>query len=62
MLLTLVTLGLYLLGIPASILGNEIAARVGRRRYIVAVMACSALLAWAAGFSSTWPWWAMLFG
>ena len=49
-----------LLGIPASILGNEIAARVGRRRYIVAVMACSAILAWAAGFSTPIAWWLTL--
>ncbi|CAG0932308.1 MAG: hypothetical protein EFKGCFLK_00916 [Rhodocyclaceae bacterium] len=45
-----------LLGIPASIFGNEIAARVGRRRHILAVMACSALLAWAAGFSAAVSW------
>lgn len=49
-----------LLGIPASILGNEIAARVGRRRYIVTVMACSAVLAWAAGFSAPVAWWLTL--
>jgi MFS family permease len=49
-----------LLGIPASILGNEIAARVGRRRYIVTVMACSAVLAWAAGFSAPIAWWLTL--
>ncbi|MDR2239407.1 MAG: MFS transporter [Zoogloeaceae bacterium] len=49
-----------LLGIPASIFGNEIAARVGRRRYIVAVMGCSALLAWAAGFSAPVAWWLTL--
>jgi MFS family permease len=49
-----------LLGIPASILGNEIAARVGRRRYIITVMACSAILAWAAGFSTPIAWWLTL--
>ena len=50
-----------LLGIPASILGNEIAGRVGRRRYIVTVMACSALLAWAAGFAAAVSWGLTLF-
>lgn len=49
-----------LLGIPASILGNEIAGRVGRRRYIVAVMAASATLAWLAGFSAPIAWWLTL--
>lgn len=48
------------LGIPVSILGNETAMRLGRPRYIPWAMMASGLLAWAAGFSSTWPWWAML--
>jgi MFS family permease len=49
-----------LLGLPASILGNEFAGRVGRRRWIAAVMLASAALAWLAGFAATWPWWLML--
>ena len=48
------------LGIPVSILGNETAMHLGRARYIPWVMMASGLLAWAAGFSSTWPWWGML--
>jgi MFS family permease len=48
------------LGIPASIIGNEAAMRLGRPRYIPWVMMASGSLAWAAGFSSTWPWWVML--
>jgi len=48
------------LGIPASILGNETAMRLGRARYIPWVMMASGLLAWAAGFASTWTWWVML--
>jgi len=40
-----------LLGIPASILGNETAMRVGRGRVIPIAMAASGALAWAAGFS-----------
>jgi len=48
------------LGIPVSILGNETAMRLSRPRYIPWAMMASGLLAWAAGFSCTWPWWAML--
>jgi MFS family permease len=48
------------LGIPVSILGNETAMHLGRARYIPWVMMASGLLAWLAGFSSTWPWWVML--
>lgn len=49
-----------LLGIPASILGNEAAARFGRRRYIPAVMAASALLGVLAGFAGPLAWWLAL--
>jgi MFS family permease len=49
-----------LLGLPASILGNEAAQRSGRRRWIGAVMLVSGLLCWLAGFSAAWPWWLML--
>ena len=48
------------LGIPVSILGNETAMRLGRTRYIPWAMMASGALAWLAGFSSTWPAWAML--
>ena len=48
-----------LLAVPASILGNEVAVRIGRRRWILLVMAasgaCGMLLAWTA------PWhWALV--
>jgi len=49
-----------LVGLPASILGNEAAAHVGRRRWITVIMAASGLLCWLAGFSAAWPWWLML--
>lgn len=45
-----------LLGPWASILGNEAAERVGRRRLIPAVMAASALLSVVAGASVTLAW------
>lgn len=46
-----------LIGLPASILGNEAAGVIGRKRWIVAIMAASGLLCWLAGFSAGWPWW-----
>jgi MFS family permease len=48
------------LGIPVSILGNEAAGRFGRGRYVPVAMAASGILAWFAGFSAGWSWWAML--
>ena len=49
-----------LLGLPASILGNEAAGRLGRARWIAGVMIASGALCWIAGLSATWPWWLML--
>jgi MFS family permease len=46
-----------LIGLPASILGNEAAGRIGRLRFIGAVMMASGALAWLAGFTAGWPWW-----
>ncbi|MFA6313662.1 MAG: MFS transporter [Sterolibacterium sp.] len=45
-----------LIGIPASILGNELAGRFGRRRLILGVMLLSGVLAWLAGLAILWPW------
>lgn len=49
-----------LVGLPASILGNEAAGHIGRKRWIAAIMMASGLLCWLAGFAATWPWWLML--
>lgn len=49
-----------LLGIPASILGNEVAGKLGARRWVAGVMLAAGLLCWIAGFSSGAPWWLML--
>jgi MFS family permease len=49
-----------LLGQPASILGNELAARIGRRRLILAAMFASAALAWITGFGGSLAWWLAL--
>ncbi len=49
-----------LLGLPASVLGNELAGRVGRMRWIASVMACAGAMSWLAGLSAQAPWWAVL--
>lgn len=45
-----------LVGIPASILGNEFAGRHERQRYIRWVMLGSGMLAWLVGAMASWPW------
>jgi MFS family permease len=44
------------LAVPASILGNEMALRIGRRRWILMVMASSSLVGIALGFSAPLHW------
>lgn len=51
---------LNLLGLPASIVGNEVAMRWGRQRWIALTMLGSGLLAWLAGSSVMWPWFVTL--
>jgi MFS family permease len=46
---------LLLLGMPSSIIGNEIALKIGRRRLIILVMCISAALALAFGAGSFLP-------
>ena len=48
------------LGLPASVIGNEIALRVGRRRWLVFIMPASALLSLMIGWSASWPFAAVL--
>ncbi len=45
-----------LLAVPASILGNEVALRIGRRRWILLVMAASGTSGIVLGLSAPWPW------
>jgi MFS family permease len=45
-----------LLSVPASILGNEIALRIGRRRWILIAMAGSGLSGILVGLSAPWHW------
>lgn len=50
-----------LLALPASVSGNELAVRFGRRRVVVAIMSASAAMAWVLGFSAAQPfWWIIL--
>jgi MFS family permease len=46
---------LLFLGMPSSILGNEIALKIGRRRQLTLAMAISAVLALAFGAASELP-------
>jgi MFS family permease len=46
---------LLLLGMPSSIIGNELAMKIGRRRLIILVMCISAALALAFGAGSSLP-------
>lgn len=49
-----------LIGMPASILGNELALKIGRRRWLITVMLASAVLAGLLGLGATLPFWALL--
>ncbi len=44
-----------LMGVPSSVLGNELCERLGRRRVIVAVMILSAAFAFGLGFAAALP-------
>ena len=45
-----------LLAVPASIFGNEMALKIGRRRWILLVMAASGSGGILVGFSAPWHW------
>lgn len=45
-----------LLAVPASIFGNELALRIGRRRWILLVMAGSGSCGMLVGFAAPWHW------
>jgi len=50
---------ILLLGVPASILGNEAAVRWGRDRFLTAAMLTSAACAAVIGFAAGLPYWAV---
>lgn len=49
-----------LIGLPASLMGNEMALRFGRRRALVVIMTISAVMGLAFGFTAWLPVWAVL--
>ncbi len=49
-----------LIGLPASLLGNELALRFGRRRALVVIMTVSAAMGLLFGFTAWLPVWAVL--
>ncbi len=49
-----------LIGLPASLLGNELALKIGRRRALVWIMTISAMMGLAFGFTAWLPTWAVL--
>ena len=51
---TVVAMLMELVGTATSVLGNEIALRIGRQRWITLVMGISMCLALAIGFSAAW--------
>lgn len=51
---------ILLLGLPATILGNEMAVRFGRRRTAATIMLVSALLSCGLGFLAGMPAWAVV--
>lgn len=51
-----------LLALPASVSGNELSVRFGRRKVVCGVMTASALLGMGFGFTGQWPFiWVALF-
>ncbi|HSO17830.1 MAG TPA: MFS transporter [Desulfosarcina sp.] len=50
-----VTALINLIGLPASIGGNELCRRFGRRKTVTIIMLVSAALSVCVGFSSAWP-------
>jgi MFS family permease len=48
---------IILFGMPASIIGNELAERFGRHRVITCVMLVSAAIGAVLGFAAAWPFW-----
>lgn len=49
-----------LLGLPASVIGNELARHIGRHRAITIIMLVSAVFACVLGFSASLPIWIVL--
>lgn len=57
---TVIAAAVNLLGLPSSVLGNEMARTVGRVRWIVVIMLASTALACGIGFAASLPFWVVL--
>lgn len=57
---TAIAAALNLVAVPASVLGNELAEKIGRRKLLTWMMLSSAVLAVAFGFASMLPFWALV--
>jgi MFS family permease len=57
---TVLSAVITLIGLPASLLGNELALKIGRRRALVGIMSISAVMGIAVGFTAWLPVWAVL--
>jgi MFS family permease len=52
---TIIAAVVIILGMPTSILGNELSIRFGRRRTVILVMSTSALVCFTIGFTAALP-------
>ena len=57
---TAIAAALNLLGLPSSVIGNEIATRFGRRRVVTTIMALSAVIGVLVGLSPSLPYMAVV--
>lgn len=60
--LSLVTTCLILLGVPASMWGGVLGARLGLARVAVVVLTLSGLNSLVVGFAASWPYWLFFLG
>ena len=54
-IVSLIAAAINLIGWPASVVGNELAIRFGRRRIVILIMTISALYSCLFGFTASWP-------
>ncbi len=57
---TVIAAVITLIGLPASLMGNELALKIGRRRALMLIMGISGLFGLAIGFTAALPVWAVL--
>ena len=57
---TAIVAAVNLVGLPASVLGNELAEKFGRQRLLTVMMLASAIVAVVFGFASALPYWVLV--